>query len=219
MPQLMTERLARTLYKGRQPQTVVDGVIENPVPPRTYGRAYLEAGTDKFAQRASWLDRLGLSGDVLVVGSAFGYLLQAVIDAGTTSVWGIDGGSWYWVSDNDSEWGTARMQLITANDWIGSGTEQTTLEALPNTPTDAKYDWVVDEDAAPAHSDAEGPVFISSLEDRLKGSDKSQIVHLISPLRVEDGLGDSSQNWRVMTDWKAVAPDHTWVDIASGELV
>ncbi len=207
MPRLMDERLARSLYKQVQPWKR-DGRTR-PVS-LTYQRDYFfhpRLGSDVFPKRAGWLRRGGVDpGEtVLIVGSAFGYLGEALFAGGITDVYGIDSGSWYWDAANNGEWATG-AKARTANDWIGSGTEQASIALLSGAPV--KFDWVIDEDAAPAHSDAELPAFIAGLEDRSTGP--ARIVHLITPV-ADTGPGDSSQNWKSMTDWKAVAPTHTWV--------
>ena len=212
MPAIFDEALVRALYMRPQPQTVINSVVQNPVPPLTYGAAYMLDDL-RFDTRKDWLTGYGLDNNaqVLVVGSAFGYMMRYLHDAGITDVWGIDPGPWYWDAANDSDWATG-MKALTANDWIGSGTEQASLDALPGVPNNEQFGWILDEDAAPAHSDTKLPTFISALEDRLQGNAKGRIVHIVTPLQVEQGPGDSSQNWKPLADWKAVAPDHTWVD-------
>jgi hypothetical protein len=214
MPQLMTEVLARSLY--RQVQPGVDGVYP---PALTYERDYFfdaVLGSNPFGTRKDWLTGYGLDNNatVLVVGSGFGYLMEELINATITDVWGIEGGDWFWDIANDTEWATG-MKARTANDWIGSGTEQASLDALPGVPNNEKFGWILDEDAVTMHSDAELPAFIAACEDRLQGNAKGRIVHLVTPTPVQ-GPGDSSVNWKTMAEWKAVAPDHNWVNIGTG---
>jgi hypothetical protein len=213
MPAFMTETLARALYSRRQPYTRNIGDPYNPPPSITYSRAYYGDRLDAaFTNRASGMSNLGAASNasMLVVGSGFGFLIEALVAQGISDVYGIEPGSWYWDAANDSEWG-AGIKARTAEDWIGSGTEQTSLDALPGVPNNEKFNWVIDEDAAPAHSDAELPVFIAGLEARLQGNAKGRIVHLVTPVAPQ-GSGDSSQNWKTMTEWEQVAPDHTWIN-------
>ncbi len=214
MPTFMTEPIARSLYRRMEPQThPVGGPVTDPVPPLTYGSQFFGDYVDKlFANRAGGFKTLGMlnNASVLVVGSAFGYLMEALIDAGIADVYGVDPGGWIWDAANVDEWAPG-MAERTANDWVGSGTEQAVLAALPGAPNGEKFSWVVDEDATPAHTDVELPTFYAGLEDRLKGGALGRIIHLVSPLVVEHGPGDTSQNWKTMAEWEATAPSHTWV--------
>jgi hypothetical protein len=151
-----------------------------------------------------------------VIGSGFGYLIEELINQGITDVWGIEPGSFYWDPANDDQWPVG-IQAITANDWIGSGTEAASLDALPGVPNNERFDWVIDEDAATMHSDAELPAFIAACEARLQGNAKTRIVHIVSTKESDFG-GDSSVNWKTLAEWKAVAPDHNWVRAQDGEV-
>ncbi len=207
MPQLFTEALVRSMY--RQVLPGVDRVYPTPL---TYQREYF-ANSQEFDDRRDWLDEIGLTvtSKVLVVGSAFGYLMQTLTDAGI-GCWGIEGGPWFWDAGNDGEWAIG-MKVRTAQDWVGSGTEQTSIDALPRVPQ--TFEWVIDEDAATMHRDGELRGFISSLEDRLTA--RGRIVHMVTPVQPQ-GPGDSAVNWKTMREWKAVAPSHIWMNIGTGEV-
>ncbi len=215
MPTFMTEAVARALYSSPVPQTVINGVVQNPQPPITYGPEYLMMSVQQFDRRRDMLVGRGLTNalSILVVGCGYGSLMKVLADSGITNAYGLEPGSW--IQDNlVSFQPDPDIRSRIGDDWIGSGTEQATLNALGATGQ-AKFKFVIDEDAATAHTDAELPLFIASLEDRLQGNLeglKVRIVHMVSVLRVEQGPGDSSQNWKTLADWKAVAPSHTWVD-------
>lgn len=189
----MTERLVRSLY--RQGRPAVDGVYPTAI---TYQRELFTA-SDPFALRTDWLTAHGVNNKVLVVGSAFGYLMEALIHADVSDVWGIEGGDWFWDDGNDGEWAEG-MKARTFKDWLGSGEHYGT------------YDWIIDEDAAPSHSDVELPSFVTALELHL--APEGKIVHLVTPLHPQ-GPGDSSQNWKTITEWQAVAPTHRWATMSS----
>jgi hypothetical protein len=167
--------------------------------------------------RKDWLTGYGLdnNANVLVVGSGFGYLIDFLIGQGVSDVWGIEPGAFYWDPTNASYW-PAGVQARTANDWIGSGTEQTSLDALAGVPNNEKFGWVVTEDVATCHSDADLPAFITACEARLQGNAKGRIVHMVSARATP--FGDPNLNAKTMQDWSLVAPDHTWVDLSNGDV-
>ena len=216
MPSFMTDQLAPSLYQVIGPGMTTNGVESPPDYIYTYGRDFYGDRLETyFTNRASGMVNLGVatSASMLVVGSAFGYLMDALIAQGITDVWGIEPGSFYWDPSRDADWAVG-MKARTADDWLGSGTEVASLNALGITGQ-AKFNWIVDEDAAPGHTDAELPAFIAACEARLQGNVKGRIVHLVTPARFPGYQGDSSQNWKTMAEWEAVAPDHTWVDVRS----
>lgn len=60
----------------------------------TYGREWLSADPERFVRRAAWLDPILPAGPGLVVGCAYGFLLEALHDAGRGGVWGTDTSAW-----------------------------------------------------------------------------------------------------------------------------
>ncbi len=214
----MTETIARALYSQPQPQThLVGEPVTNPVPALTYGPDFWN-DFNPFENRKSWVTSRGLADNasVLVVGCGYGALIDWLIDAGIDDIYGLEPGSWIWDNINTFQ-PVSNVRDRIGNDWIGSGTERATLNTL-GVSGQAKFSWIVDEDAALAHTDAELPVFISGLEDRLQGNARGRIIHIVTTLRVEMGPGDSSQNWKLLSEWKEVAPAHTWMDSRTGEI-
>lgn len=219
-----TEQLVTAIYKRGRPGMHLAGEEPTPTAPYIYGRDYFNFSDDpslgnvsdriraQFTNQASGMVNLGVAtnASILVVGDAYGYLMEALISVGITDVWGIEPGAWWWDPANDSEW-AAGMKARTAQDWIGSGTERNSLNAL-GVSGQARFTFVVDADAAPCQSDAELPAFIAGLEARLQGNVKGRIIHLVSASLVTGVGGDSTQNWKTLEDWQAVAPDHTWLD-------
>lgn len=216
MPGFGDPTITNALYHYTKRKTIENGVVTSQ-DLVTYGREFFDPDAsgilDVFNTRKDWLTGYGLDNNasILVVGCAFGYLLEYLIDAGITDVWGMDPGSFYWDPAQDSEW-RADVKPRVANDWVGSGTEKSSLNAIGYGGA-ARFTFVVDEDAAPMHTDAELPAFIAGLEARLQGNVKGRIIHLVTP----GVTGDSSVNWKSMADWKAVAPDHRWFNIRTGE--
>ncbi len=203
MPTEWNENLWRALYAqggyGPDGGTVI-----------TYGAEWVAMSgyADMFIQRKDALTNLGIQPGVpvLIVGSAYGYGMSALVDAGFDDVWGIDPSPWIWSAENDAEWAPG-MKLRTAQDWMGSGSEMASLEAIGFT---GQFQWVVDEDAASSHLDHELERFMTQCEDCLTVD--GQVIHIVTPLRQLPG--DSAISWKSMEDWRAFAPDHQWVDTA-----
>lgn len=188
---------------------------------QTYGGDFmgLAQGLPRFQTRKDWLTGYGLDNNasVLVIGAGFGYLMQALYDAGITDVYGLEPGDWFWDVAQDSDWPSAEIKGRVAQDWAGSGTEKDALNAI-GVGGQAQFTYVVDEDCITMHTDAELSTFISACEDRLQGNAKGRIIHVVT-LLPEGGPGDSSVNWKTAAEWKAIAPDHTWVDVRDGTVI
>jgi len=219
VPRFSDEQLTRALYRQASPlgEERVGGVVVSAAPPITYGREFYP-GLEPFIQRVEVLQGRGLANNasVLVVGCGFGFLIERLITAGVTGVWGVEPGAWYWDPANDGEWAPG-IKARVADDWVGSGTVQSSLVALGGVSGQARFGWVVDEDAVTMHSDAELPAFLAGCEARLQGNARGRIVHLVTPVG-DGGPGDSAVNWKTLAEWKAVEPAHTWVHVGTGEV-
>jgi hypothetical protein len=172
---------------------------------------------DNASTRKDWLTGYGLDNNavVLVVGSGFGYLIDYLVQQGISDVFGLEPGSFYWDAANDALW-PAGVKARTAEDWLGSGTEVASLDAVPGVPNNERFGWVVTEDVATCHSDAELPAFYAACEDRLQGNAKSRIVHMVSARSVP--FTDPNLNAKTMEAWSLTAPDHSFVDLMSGDV-
>lgn len=212
MPITYDANMWAALY--RRNRGTVDGVHQGYV---SYsGETF--AGSGVFDTRKDWLTGYGLDNNasILVVGCAYGFLMEQLIDAGITDVWGIDPSPHIWEPAQAGEW-RADVKPRVVNDWVGSGTEKASLNAA-GVGGAARFTFIVDDDAASSHSDAELPVFIDGCEARLQGNARSRIVHIVTPARYPGYVGDSALNWKTIDEWKAVAPTHTWVDAVTGEV-
>lgn len=216
MPLLYDDATVRAHYRSVSTGLRVDGVEVDPQPPKTYSRDFGDL-LGQMSRRRDWLTGYGLDNNasVLVVGAGFGYLVEYLIAAGIADVWGLEGGSYYWDAAQDGQWDPA-VKARVAQGWIGSGTEVASLQSL-GVSGQARFNWVVDEDAAPCHTDAELPAFIAGLEARLQGNAKGRIVHIVTDRTVEEGpFGDPNLNAKTIQEWSLVAPDHTWVRARDG---
>jgi len=230
MPNFYDETTAKLLHSEvRRGPVMQDSVVITPADVVFYERRMANVLNGAFSTRKDWLTGYGLDNNasVLVVGCGFGFLMEELIAAGITDVWGIEPGSWYWDAANDGEWATGidngqgvslTMKARVANDWLGSGTEQASLEAIGAGNVQEKFDWILDEDAATVHSDAELPAFIAACEARLQGNARGRIVHLVTTYNGQGTQTNPLVNWKTLAEWKAVAPNHNWVDINSGEV-
>ena len=211
MPKFMDDTY-KWLYRQALPGTHLAGDVPPPTQYITYGREYYGDGISVFADRGLAMMNRGItnSSSVLVVGCGLGFLMEYLIDAGVET-YGIDTGSH--LVDAAADIRVDLLPLI-ADDWIGSGTEKASLQAL-GVSGQAKFNYIVDEDAAPMHDDAELAVFYAGLEERLQGNNDARIIHIVST----GAAGDTSVNWKSLADWKATAPSHTWVDARTGDVL
>lgn len=224
MPAFMTDSLAKSLYRRIQDQPEPRRPT---IPALTYGRTFFQ-GDPVFQQRAEWLTTLGVDvpeGPILVVGAGFGYLMEALKRAGRDS-YGIEPGPFFW-QRMDTE-ANPRVASRIVRDWIGSPTDITSLRRLVSQP----FSYIIDEDAAPAHTNHELAKYYAHLEQLITTAPlprgyahnvgarnhKYRIIHMVTPLEIERGPGDSSQNWKTLTHWKRTARHHVWMDIRNGQL-
>lgn len=177
-------RTIQALYWRRGP--VVDGVRQ---PGTTYGRGWSD---ELFDRRLGVLLDLGVSGRVLVVGSGFGFLIERLLDAGVDA-WGCEPGPFYWEETNAGVW----------RDDVKQRTYPGTVEEFPETG----FDWVVDEDAAPAADDTAG--FLAACRER-----GGRVVHFVTA--DEPGGRDTSHTWMLLDEWRALSPEDVW--IANGTI-
>ncbi len=90
------EAMVRSLYRKTRPG--VDGVYPQAL---TYEAAFFVGpNANPFNTRKDWLTGYGLDNNakVLVVGCAFGFLIERFLDAGINDVWGIDPSPWVWTN-------------------------------------------------------------------------------------------------------------------------
>ena len=224
MPVFITENLVQSLYKIQQGQNE-EGRQHNPVLPINYGRKYFE-GSEQFFDRREALVGVGVDvthGPLLVVGCGFGYLMEELILSGRES-YGIEPGNFFWSKMREEA--NPDIARLIVDDWMGSADYITSLQTL----TSERFGFVIDEDAAPAHSDVELRDFYASLEavhtnaplpyNYATGIRRgSRVIHFVTALDKSRGPGDSSQNWKTAEQWKQTAPDHVWLSASDGSVL
>lgn len=145
---------------------------------------------------------------VLVVGAAFGFLIEAAKEAGYPNVWGLDNSP-----DVEARKGVeAAPGIIIVNaDVRGIGGQvRNTLRQLTG---DDQFDWVITEDMASCYSDAEVQSMAPLLENLLfAGRPASNVIHVTSCLREGETRSDLLLTWHTLAEWRALVPSHSWAD-------
>lgn len=186
-----------------------------------YGKNYLTAGDPtrdhltRFRQRWSALvSAFGIqpTDRVLVVGCAFGYLMDAANDAGHSLIWGIDN-SPYVASAKGVE--SSGNQVIVEADIRGLGLRNTFRQLTG----DDEFHWVVTEDVIACYptDDSEGAnqnvLNLAPLLETLlyNGLPTTRVIHITS-VAMEPGVGgDSAFTWLTLAEWKALIPTHSFM--------
>lgn len=149
---------------------------------------------------------------VLVVGCGFGWLMEFMLDAGINA-WGLDGSPYIQANITTESRLDVALRIVQGVLGVDSNTViKNALQAIGGSRT---YTYVVTDDAVSSHSDAEVPAFLTACEAMLQGNVKGRIIHLVTPLQPER-TQDPVINWKTMAQWKAFAPDHSWVNILDG---
>jgi len=190
----------------------------------TYGREYarIRDGNRETANLGSFEARwqslvttfgIQTTDRVLIAGCAFGFLIEVANDAGYPNVWGIDSSS-----EIASRRGVeSRGDVLFVEDDIrGGGRVRAALRSLTG---DDIFDWIISEDLVPGYTVPELEPLLDAAETILEGTQPlSNIVHLMTIL-VPGKSGDSSQTWMTLTEWNAVRPAHSWVDMRTFEVL
>jgi len=192
----------------------------------TYGQYILGYGKEMFLAggapdhlvgfRARWAAitsnlPIQTTDTVLVVGCAFGYLIEAAQEAGYPNVYGLDS-SPYVTSLKDVE---ASNNVIIVPDDIRGGQVQNTLRQATGHRT---FDWLITEDVVACYSTAEVQALQGAAENLLSnGRDGSNILHITSIMRQIPG--DSAFTWLTLEGWAQVIPSHNWLAVGTHEFI
>lgn len=229
MPTVYTETIWRSLYSI--PLPIVGGV---PVgPPLTYGRdfEYLDridpqtltpvvgSTSRRHSRRKDSLLSAGLlnNASIVCIGTAFGFLIETLLDAGIVDVYGIEPSPYVWANTSEIR-ADVLPRIVDATVGVDSTTAIRTLLGAAGMSNPQRADWIVDEDAISSmNDDAEIGAFLDGCEGLLQGNARGRIVHLVTPV-ASTGPGDSSINWKTLAEWEAYRPSHTWIDARSLDL-
>jgi len=173
------------------------------------GRGFGDFRTDElelFKWRWARLTRLhGIArGDrVLVVGCAFGFLIEAAKAAGFQNVYGIDSSAWIasmMPTEADPE------SVVVARDFRHARAPDELISATGS----RNFVWVVTEDVVSCYDDVDVVAMAPVLEGFLDSRDVSRVVHMTTI--GEPGSGDPDINWKATIDeWAALLPAHSWM--------
>ena len=163
-------------------------------------------GITEWTNRAdSLVARYNLQGvRVLVVGSAYGYLVEALKDAGVNA-WGMDNAPYIHTTldqhrRNDVSVMNADMRTVRWQDVRGA-------------TGDRYFDCVITEDVVTCYTDAELPALLNACEAFLRtGRPRSLIVHMFSPDVDLTAIGGAPA--RTLEQWATVRPAHSWVSVS-----
>lgn len=153
---------------------------------------------------------------ILVVGCAFGYLIERFHDNGYPNCWGIDSSA-----DIAARRGTeARGSVLWVKDTMsGVGRVKNALRALTG---DDVFDWVITEELLESYTDAEITTLLNVCEGALTpGTPQSHIIHIVAaaasyPVPSWQWFPG---NWKTLADWNAMRPAHSWTGPTDGWLV
>ena len=186
---------------------------------------------------AAAVDAPGMAADdrILVVGAAYGYLIEAAIDDGYTAIWGLDnsshvaanlategkpGATNLFTSNQDPEDGPPNVVIVAA-DVTGGPSVRQLLSAATGS---FRFDWIITESVAESFAPGnEMDGLLGAAESILsQQAADDHIIHLV----VDDPGGqpippDWSTNgltWLTLAAWNAIRPAHSWVSLRTWQV-
>lgn len=151
---------------------------------------------------------------VLMAGSAYGHTIGILIREGIPFVVGLDSspliqgaperdGTQVFVDDDIAQGGAIRARIRQA------------FGAHGFTGNNRDPDWIITESVLESYEDAEIVTILAGCEALCAGPN-SQIIHVVMNSTGSPNLPDMVPPWpfnlKTMAEWKAFAPDHTWID-------
>lgn len=196
--------------------------VRDPESPRhgemvTYGREWAKKFWDprgdtpprKWVKRMDTLRNVVSKDRILVVGCAFGFLLERFLDDGFTEVWGTDTSDW--IHSNLQEARDDIRDRIFKKDPQDSDAGQ----FFKDKTGQARFTWVITEEVLSSYEDDELTPILNGCEDLVKGNRPDRVVHIADT----PGTSNPTYNLKTPEEWEAIRPDHTWVTMPGHEVV
>ncbi len=186
-----------------------------------YGRLWAERSDDPYDTQTGVLNRfvkrrdkliqlfgLATSDRILVVGCAFGFLIETFKDGGFTNIWGIDNSDYI---DTNKATETKTGVVLIKDDIDG-----VTTGKLTSTTGNGTFDWIIDEDILDSYEDNEMAPLLNANEKVLAtGKPLTNIIHIMRVVfdtTNPDKDIDPVYNQKTLAQWKAIRTTHSWVD-------
>lgn len=140
---------------------------------------------------------------IVIIGGL--YLVEVFEDIGFTSVVGLDPS--IYVQD--------QMFPDSTDSFVNRDVRDPDAPAeLRSRTGDDKFKWVISEDIMTGYDDNEMASVLEAAEMYLAGGEPlTNIVHIVTSVDPDGRTGDSMVNWKSLVQWKAMRPDHTWIDM------
>ena len=153
---------------------------------------------------------------ILIGGCGFGFLIDAFHDAGFPDVWGIDN-SGHIATNRPTE--SRGSTLFVQDEFSGIGRVRNQLRTLTG---DDIFNWVISESMLESYEDAEMGSLASSAETLLDPAEGLEnIINLVYAVIDPANPGRSLDpvfNQKTIQEWKALRPDHSWVNLLNWEV-
>lgn len=154
------------------------------------------------------LFNLQITDRIVVVGCAFGFLIEVFHDAGYLNVWGVENSPWI-IANRATQ---TRADVLFVEDDIRGGNRM--VNALKRLTGGNGYDYVITEDVINSYTDAEvGDIFAGCESLLASGKPSGNIIHLVTVTQT-GRTQDTAVVWRRLDEWKTRRGAHTF--IASG---
>ena len=163
--------------------------------------------------------------NALIVGCGFGWLVEALTDAGGNEVWGTDTSTIIQSLLNDPQIDVRSDILPRILDIDAADPNAKNLfKAAGAGNNKGQFQWVVTElimeSFDPVNDLAAFNAFCDSL-DALKQKGQSNVLHIVAqeiPGFEEAHDPDLDMTWLTLGEWASFRPDHYWLDIQTGQM-
>lgn len=151
---------------------------------------------------------------ILVLGAGLGGLVFSFQEQGYNNVWGVDNSTYLEVHPD------SKPRMIWQDFNAGGQFKATLRKSTAQGGADGDtFKWIITECVAESYDDADITTQWPLVSDLLEpAAPLSNIIHMVVPLFPGASL-DPALNWKLLADWKALLPNHSWVDVSSWEVL